>query len=133
MQTGFSSVLKYFNQKYIISMVSKNQIKLITGLHQKKFRNAHKLFVAEGVKVIRELLDSNFTSEYLFATEPVFDAVKGIEIIRISDNDLKKISALTVPNNCLAVFDRYLQVVQHIMHNFRKVGLFKHNIRIREP
>ena len=47
-------------------MVSKNQIKLITSLQQKKFRQLHKLFIAEGVKVIQELLDSNFVLEHLF-------------------------------------------------------------------
>ena len=31
-------------------MVSKNQIKLITSLQQKKYRTANKLFFAEGVK-----------------------------------------------------------------------------------
>ena len=40
-------------------MVSKNQIKLISSLHQKKYRIAHQLFIAEGVKGINELLQSN--------------------------------------------------------------------------
>ena len=35
-------------------MVSKNQIKLITSLQQKKYRTANKLFFAEGVKVIAD-------------------------------------------------------------------------------
>ena len=51
--------MKYLIQKYIISMVSKNQIKLITSLQQKKYRSIEKLFLAEGVKVIQELLQSN--------------------------------------------------------------------------
>lgn len=37
--------------------LSKNQLKLITSLQQKKYRQKHNLFVAEGVKVVRELLD----------------------------------------------------------------------------
>ena len=53
-------------------MVSKNQIKLITSLQQKKFRQLHKLFIAEGVKVIQELLDSNFVLEHLYVTESIF-------------------------------------------------------------
>jgi TrmH family RNA methyltransferase len=39
-------------------MVSKTK-KLITSLQQKKIRIANKLFIAEGVKVIQELLQSN--------------------------------------------------------------------------
>ena len=70
-------------------MVSKNQIKLITSLHQKKFRNAHQLFIAEGLKVIQELLNSNFEPEYLFVTEPIFNDVKEIKAIQISESDLK--------------------------------------------
>lgn len=85
-------------------MVSKNQIKLITSLHQKKFRQANNLFIAEGVKVISELLHSNFELENVYATEPLFPAISKEKFNLIGENDLKKISALTVPNNCLAVF-----------------------------
>lgn len=85
-------------------MVSKNQIKLITSLHQKKFRQANNLFIAEGVKVINELLHSNFELENVYATELLFPAISKEKFNLISENDLKKISALTVPNNCLAVF-----------------------------
>ena len=37
--------------------LSKNQLKLIKSLDQKKYRNKLKLFVAEGVKVVKELLE----------------------------------------------------------------------------
>jgi TrmH family RNA methyltransferase len=93
-----------FNQKYIISMVTKNQIKLISSLHQKKFRQAHQLFIAEGIKVIQELLDAQFELEHIYATLPLFDSVSPTQFSLISEDELKKISALTVPNNCLAVF-----------------------------
>lgn len=85
-------------------MVSKNQIKLISSLHLKKNRIACQLFIAEGVKVIQELLKSNFTLEHLYCTEPLFDAVQADLKSIISESELKKISALTTPNNCLAVF-----------------------------
>jgi TrmH family RNA methyltransferase len=96
--------VKYFNQKYIISMVSKNQIKLISSLHQKKFRQSLNLFIAEGQKVIQELLDANFVLEHLYQTESLFSNIISDKKTLIDFNDLKKISALTVPNNCLAVF-----------------------------
>lgn len=85
-------------------MVTKNQIKLISSLQQKKFRFANQLFIAEGVKVIQELLKSNFTLEHLYTTEPLFDEVKNDLKTLIPESDLKKISALSTPNNCLAVF-----------------------------
>lgn len=85
-------------------MVSKNQIKLITSLEHKKFRQKNKLFIAEGVKVIQELLLSNFELEHLYVTEPIFDELNEKHITTISTTDLKKISCLATPNNCLAIF-----------------------------
>lgn len=85
-------------------MVSKNQLKFISSLHLKKNRIANHLFLAEGVKVIQELLNSNFELDHLYTTEPLFEEVHTSLKSLISESDLKKISALTTPNNCLAVF-----------------------------
>lgn len=84
-------------------MVSKNQIKLINSLQQKKYRKLNNLFIAEGKKVIQELIDAHFSLEHLFVTkENLFDEKHAYELI--SDSELKKISALTTANDCLAVF-----------------------------
>lgn len=85
-------------------MVSKNQIKTITGLQQKKYRKQHKLFFAEGIKVVQELLNSNFELHQLFTTENSFPDVPQAKVELISEAELKKISALTTPNGCLALF-----------------------------
>ena len=85
-------------------MVSKNQIKLINSLQQKKYRQLHQLFIAEGVKVIQELLASNILLEHLDVTENLFDGVAATQKTLISENELKKISCLSTPNNCLALF-----------------------------
>ncbi|WP_395046919.1 TrmH family RNA methyltransferase [Flavobacterium sp.] len=85
-------------------MVSKNQIKLITSLVQKKYRKQHQLFFAEGTKVIQELLQSNFELEHLYITKPIFTDVSESKKTIVSDSDLKKITALTTANDCLAVF-----------------------------
>lgn len=85
-------------------MVSKNQIKLITSLVQKKYRKQHQLFFAEGVKVIEELLHSNFELEQIFQTKELFSKVSAAQKAIVSESDLKKISALTTANDCLAVF-----------------------------
>ena len=85
-------------------MVSKNQIKLITSLQQKKFRQINELFIAEGVKVIQELLKSNYQLEHLYTTQKVFEDISDFKKTTISDRDLKNISCLTTPNNCLALF-----------------------------
>ncbi|MCK6608424.1 MAG: RNA methyltransferase [Flavobacterium sp.] len=85
-------------------MVSKNQIKLITSLQQKKYRKQEQLFFAEGVKVVQELLNSNFELQDLFTTKQDFLTVSKNKVHAISEAELKKISALTTPNTCLAVF-----------------------------
>jgi TrmH family RNA methyltransferase len=85
-------------------MLSKNQIKLITSLQQKKQRNIHRLFFAEGIKVIQELLESKFELEHLFTTQNDFQEVSTDKKVYIDEGDLKKISALSTANSCLAVF-----------------------------
>jgi TrmH family RNA methyltransferase len=90
-------------------MVSKNQIKLITSLQQKKYRIINKLFFAEGVKVIQELVESNFELVHLYTTQNDFEEVAIDKKTQIHENDLKKISALATPNSCLAVFKMPLE------------------------
>ena len=85
-------------------MLSKNQIKLITSLQQKKYRFANQLFFAEGIKVIQELLASNFELVHLYSTKNDFEEVSNFNKTVILESELKKITALTTPNSCLAVF-----------------------------
>jgi RNA methyltransferase, TrmH family len=86
-------------------MVSKNQIKLITSLVQKKYRREHQLFIAEGAKVIEELLQSNFSLHRIYQTKPLFKAVLEDKKTLISTAELNKITALTTANDCLAIFE----------------------------
>ncbi|RSK41978.1 TrmH family RNA methyltransferase [Mangrovimonas spongiae] len=83
-------------------MLSKNQIKFVRRLKQKKYRQQHGLFIAEGVKTITELLNSNFELYHLYTTES-FNIDANLETM-ISFPELKKISALKSPNKALAVF-----------------------------
>lgn len=85
-------------------MFSKNQIKLITSLQQKKFRQKNGLFVAEGAKVIQEFLDANFELYHLYETASIFNQISSDKKNSIAENDLQKISFLTTANNCLALF-----------------------------
>ncbi len=84
--------------------ISKNQIKLIQSLSQKKYRSKHQLFIAEGVKVVNELLKSAFELEQLFATNDFICGDFQDKTTLISESDLKKISQLKTPNNVLALF-----------------------------
>lgn len=82
--------------------LSKNHLKLITSLRQKKYRQKHKMFVVEGVKVIREFLQSSFELHLLFSVDADFEDFTNV--VPISDQELKKISQLTSPNKVLGIF-----------------------------
>nr|WP_299032020.1 RNA methyltransferase [uncultured Tenacibaculum sp.] len=84
--------------------LSKNNIKLITSLQQKKYRQRHQLFVAEGVKVVNELLASSLEVECVFSVDASFEVSKKCETILISENELKKVSTLKSPNKVLGLF-----------------------------
>ncbi|QRM88170.1 RNA methyltransferase [Lacinutrix sp. WUR7] len=83
-------------------MLTKSQIKLITSLKQKKYRQQEGLFVAEGLKTIKELLHSSLKLQHIFTTAS-FNMDLNEETI-ITEKELKKISFLTTPNKALAIF-----------------------------
>ena len=83
--------------------LSKNQFKLITSLHQKKYRTNNNLFIAEGTKVVNELLNSKFELEQLFCVDNS-DYINIENVTIVSEVVLKKISALKTPNNVLGLF-----------------------------
>lgn len=85
-------------------MVSKNQIKLITGLIQKKNRIEQQLFFAEGNKVVQELFQSDFELVQLYTVSDLNSGIPIQKTTLITENELKRISALTTPNECLALF-----------------------------
>ncbi|MDX6748003.1 RNA methyltransferase [Polaribacter sp. PL03] len=84
--------------------ISKNQLKLITSLSQKKYRQKHNLFIAEGIKVVNELINSSFEVATLFCTEDFNTIVSKDLITLISETELKKISTLKSPNKVLGLF-----------------------------
>ena len=83
-------------------MITKNQIKLIRSLSQKKNRKKHELFVAEGSKVVNELLASNLELDSIYSIENKYDEYECF--FKISSEKLSMMSNLKTPNNVLAVF-----------------------------
>ena len=79
-------------------MLSKNQIKLIKSLETKKNRKREGLFVAEGPKVVGDLLRAGYTPHSIFSTVSRPDA----ELI--TDDELRRISFLQHPQEVLGVF-----------------------------
>ncbi len=95
----------YFNQlqKYYI-LVSKSQTKLITSLQQKKYRDQTGFFVAEGPKVIAELLNEGLLLHSFFSTAA--SQITAENHFQLNVAELKKISFLKTANTSLAVFKK---------------------------
>ncbi|MBK6634681.1 MAG: RNA methyltransferase [Chitinophagaceae bacterium] len=95
-------------------MLSKTHTKYIQSLAHKKFRDEHGLFIAEGPKVVMDLLNSRkFLCKEVFALEAwisehrkVLSAFPGIAIEPVKDFELSKISSLSTANAVLAVFEK---------------------------
>jgi TrmH family RNA methyltransferase len=89
-------------------MISKAKIKLIQSLKYKKYREKHGVFVAEGVKTIKELLNSNIKVSEIFGLKEIFQEINfqpGEEITELNENELKKISFLSTTANVLGIFE----------------------------
>lgn len=86
-------------------MLSKNQLKIIQGLKKKKIRQSEGLFLAEGVKVVEELLRSSFILHKLYFTEAYTNPQNVVDYHLITDKELQLISDFSTPNQILGIFE----------------------------
>ena len=92
-------------------MISKNKIKYVRSLEMKKFRRAEGVFVAEGHKLVGDLMGV-FECTYLAATAEWFSAhaswlgVKrqSVEVDQVTEDELRRVSFQEHPQQVLAVF-----------------------------
>src|SRR5688572_2510224 len=92
-------------------MITKNQVKYIQSLGQKKSRDIENRFIAEGPKLVNELLTAeNCRIVQLLALREWINenpnASDRTEINEVSDAELEKVSQLTTPNQVLAVIEK---------------------------
>lgn len=98
---SFSNI---FDQK----MISKNSIKLIKSLANKKNRIKENLFLVEGDKMVAEVLDSNFVVDKLYVTNAFIimnkPKIKNEKItIKVTREDINKTSLMKNPQNSIAL------------------------------
>lgn len=91
-------------------MISKNQVQYIKSLAIAKFRKVNGQFVAEGPKLVSELLTSHYSCEKIFALPEWIEInrnkIKGkISLIEITEEELNRISAQKTPNQVLAIIN----------------------------
>ena len=87
-------------------MISKNKLKYIHSLELKKNRMAEQVFVAEGNKLVADMLPA-YSCKWLLA-KPCWMAtqgdIKAEELIVAEEEDIRKASFLKSPQDVLAVF-----------------------------
>jgi TrmH family RNA methyltransferase len=83
-------------------MLSKSQIKFIKSLELKKYRKSEGLFVAEGPKVVGDLLEAGWTPHSIFATADY--QYPGVCTQTVTLSELQRISFLQHPQKVLATF-----------------------------
>jgi len=102
----------YVNEK---TMLVKSQVKYIQSLGQKKFRDQEGVFIVEGPKMVRELLDApNIELRQLYAVRewlqehpsPPLITATSPGFTELKEGELERISSLSTPNQVLAVFGR---------------------------
>lgn len=91
-----------------MTLLSKNKIKYLHSLDLKKVRKEEGVFLAEGPKLVDDLLD-RFPCRFLAATSPWFRAhfnISANEIVEVSQEELARASLLKSPQQVLAVFEQ---------------------------
>ena len=87
-------------------MLSKNKIKFVHSLEQKKARRETACFVAEGNKLVNDTIRS-FDCRLLVATASWLEEHPGLraeEIIEVSSEEIKKVSLQKTPQDVIAVY-----------------------------
>ncbi len=89
-------------------MLAKKQIQLVNSLKTKKFREIHNLFIAEGPKIVEDILASPLLVESVFATKAWVEKNcsilknKDTNINEVSEKEIQRISSLKTANSVLA-------------------------------
>lgn len=95
-------------------MISKNKIKYIHSLNLKKNRDAQDVFVAEGSKIVGDILARGNSKVELLVAQPEWldqnaELLKDVkcEIVEVSYDELAKVSFLCHPQQVMAVFKKF--------------------------
>jgi len=84
-------------------MVTKSELKYIQSLSDKKVRLETGCFIAEGVKLVGEMIAAGYPLKAVYALDSWESPDTSIEVTRIEAFELEKMSMLQTPNQVLAV------------------------------
>jgi TrmH family RNA methyltransferase len=83
--------------------MTKAEIQQLRALKDKRERDRERLFIAEGEKLVEEILDSHFVVRRVLTTDAKH---KGANIELITKQEMERISQLTTPTTMLAVVEQ---------------------------
>jgi len=84
-------------------MVTKSELKYIQSLSDKKVRLETGCFIAEGVKLVGEMIAAGYPLKAVYALDSWDSPDTSIEVTRIEAFELEKMSMLQTPNQVLDV------------------------------
>ena len=84
-------------------MVTKSELKYIQSLSDKKVRLETGCFIAEGVKLVGEMIVAGYPLKAVYALDSWESPDATLEVTRIEAFELEKMSMLQTPNQVLAV------------------------------
>ena len=87
-------------------MLTKNAEKLIRSLTYRKNRKKTGLFVAEGMKLVRDFVSAGISAHIVYYTDELDAVFKGENVVKISASEMKSITALDTPSPILALFEQ---------------------------
>ncbi|MBS2212041.1 RNA methyltransferase [Carboxylicivirga mesophila] len=101
-------------------MLSKNKQKFILSLSRKKIREQNGMFVAEGTKLVTDLLQSSCNPKTLIATDDWLNHNQAVigktdELISATTEELKKVSTLKSPPSVIGIFEQ--KQVKYSIHS----------------
>lgn len=96
-------------------MLNQTEVKYIQSLHDKKNRQQFGLFIAEGPKLMEELLTSNYVIKKIYATANWLKnfSLDCIETKEVAAYELDKISQLQNANQVIAIVEQKENIIPH--------------------
>jgi TrmH family RNA methyltransferase len=100
-------------------MLSKDEVKYIQSLYHKKQRQQEGLFIAEGPKLLSELLASDYAIQKIYAVDNWLanNAAITHSIVMVTTDELQRISNLQTPNQVIAIVQQKTTITAPIFTN----------------
>ena len=83
--------------------MTKAEIQQLRALKDKRTRDLERVFIAEGDKLVDEILDSQFVVRRVYTTD---EQRRGANVEHITKQEMERISQLTTPTTTLAVVEQ---------------------------